>query len=320
MWCPLFLETLYLEITILKDYGITFMSNGHRCWLLYACFTCWVIAAWALSPPARSWLGSVPHSSDILVPETKARPGTFVWLVIQDRMHPLLGAFSVLLRHRLELCVVANWKKHKKKDGIEDIIIHQITMLICIVCLVDAFKLKHCFFPPYFVCFWTELVHLKWLNPQESISKLTEVLTAHAVLHCFKQPLQLFNLQPPAIYIGQLLCGSSSFLLTFSISLEYKSLVLLILFQHSTAFYTSFIRESSRKISLTLVAFLASLTQAASLWLTNHSPAFIYSVWWILYYNCSLKSVPVFWVFFEKIHSDRINKSTHEKNVILRHI
>lgn len=146
------------------------------------------------------------------------------------------------------------------------------------------------------------------------------MLTAHAVVRGFKQPLlQLFYLQPPAIYIGQIFWVWFQ-LIPFNLSISLQVQVFAAFKSFSTFSYLLylFIRESSRKISLTLVPFLAFLTQAASPWLTNHSPAFTHSVWWILYYNWSLKFQCQF--FWKKRHSDRLNKSTHEKNVILRHI
>lgn len=104
------------------------------------------------------------QSFDILVPETKAQPGPlYDWSSGVECTHYWVPFLFYCITD-WKLCVAANWKKHKKKDGMEDVIIHRNIMFIYIVFLVDAFKLKHCFvfyffcfFPIYFVCFWTEL-------------------------------------------------------------------------------------------------------------------------------------------------------------------
>lgn len=138
----LFFENLYLEITILKNYGIAFMSrnvctdvdccmHALRAGLLRSLSPCLLVFGFCSS-----------QSFDILVPETKAQPGPlYEWSFGAERT-PSLVPFLFCCVTDWKLYVAANWKKHKKKDGMEDINIHQNTMLICVVCLVDGFKLN----------------------------------------------------------------------------------------------------------------------------------------------------------------------------------
>lgn len=69
---------------------------------------------------------------DILVPETKARPGPLYDWSSGAQCPPCWVPFLFYCFTDWKLCVA---QKHKKKYGAEDIIIHQNIVLICIVCL-----------------------------------------------------------------------------------------------------------------------------------------------------------------------------------------